>query len=390
MTTRYAKLWLLLALTCLEAGAAPLIVPSAPQLAAGGYLLLDADSGRILAARNTEQRLPPASLTKIMTSYVVSEELSKGSVSLDDKVYISVNAWRREGSRMFVREGTKVRLEDLLRGVIIQSGNDASVALAEYVAGSEEGFTDMMNQHAQRLGMHNTNFENATGLPHDNHYTTASDLAKLARALINNHPRHYHIYREKRFTYNDITQTNRNLLLWRDPSVDGVKTGHTKAAGFCLLASAERKGMRLISVVMNSSSVESRTRDSQKLLNYGFRFFETYRLHNAGDVLRQARIYGGTRAGLQLGMAEDLVVTLPRGSKDDLKVTLDFPSVLRAPVQKGEEVGQVTLRDESKVLQTFPLQALNQVPEAGFFGRTRDNTLLYLQELFGMDTSSVD
>lgn len=373
-----------------RAQAVPAIVPAPPQLAASSYLLMDADSGKILVAENTGQRLPPASLTKIMTGYVVAEELQQGAVALDDQVYISVKAWRMEGSRMFVREGTRVTLENLLRGVIIQSGNDASVALAEHVSGSEETFVDLMNRYAERLGMTDTRYENSTGLPHDNHYTTAADLALLTRDMISRHPEHYGIYLERSFTYNEITQKNRNLLLWRDPSVDGVKTGHTDVAGFCLVASAKRGARRLISVIMNSSSVEARTQDSLKLLNYGFRYFETYHLKQAGEVMRRVRVFGGTRHDLQLGLAEDLIATLPRGSREQLEMTLDLPAVVMAPVEKGEELGTLTLSVDGSLLRRVPLQALNPVPRAGFFRRTQDSLKLFFLKFFGLDTSSVD
>ena len=380
----------ILACTWIPVQAAPVIIPAAPQLAASSYLLVDTDSGEVLVAQNTEQRLPPASLTKIMTGYVVAEELRQKTISLDDEVHISVEAWRTQGSRMFVREGTRVRLEDLLRGVIIQSGNDASVALAEHVAGSEAGFADVMNQYAQLLGMDNTHFVNSTGLPDDNHYTTATDLARLTRSLIDRHPEHYRMYLERNFTYNDIRQSNRNLLLWRDPSVDGVKTGHTDASGYCLVASAKRNDMRLVSVVINSPTADSRTRDSLTLLNYGFRYFETYHLYQADQVLRRMRVFGGSQPDVPLGLREELFVTLPRGLRESVEVMLAIPSVLKAPVETGAELGTLTLSVQDEVVKTVPLQALYGVPQAGFLARSRDSALLFFLTTFGMNTSSVD
>ncbi len=361
------------------------IIPAPPQLASTAYVLVDATTGTVIVEQNSEQRLPPASLTKIMTSYVVEEELERGTITMDEMVDISVKAWRMEGSRMFVQEGTKVRLEDLLRGVIIQSGNDASVALAEHVAGSEDVFVDMMNQHAARLGMTGTSYMNATGLPDENHYTTAADLVKLTRALIQDYPQHYDMYAEKYFTYNDIRQPNRNSLLWRDPSVDGVKTGHTEAAGYCLVASAKRDGMRLISVVMGTSSEEARAVESQKLLTYGFRYFETVPLYSALDSLRDVRVWRGETNALALGIDRDAVVTIPRGTRDGLEATLDFPPVFRAPIEEGAEVGQLKVMQGDEVIFEAPLVALSAVPEAGFFARIWDAISLFFLQLFGGD-----
>ena len=271
--------------------AAP-IIPSPPQLAAAGYLLVDADTGHVIVEHNSKQRLPPASLTKIMTSYIASSVIKLGTLRLEEEVNISEKAWRMEGSRMFIQEGTQVTVGDLLKGIIIQSGNDASVALAEHIAGAEDAFADVMNQQAQVLGMSDSHFMNATGLPDENHYTTASDLAKLTKALIVDYPEHYKLYSEKYFTFNDIRQPNRNQLLWRDKSVDGVKTGHTDAAGYCLVASAERDGMRLISVVMGTESEQARATESQKLLTYGFRYYETIRLYEASTSLKTVKVWG--------------------------------------------------------------------------------------------------
>lgn len=381
---------LLLLLICSQANAAPAIIPAPPQLAASGYLLIDARTGKALVEQNAEQRLPPASLTKIMTSYVAAKELALGTISLEDEVDISVEAWRTEGSRMFVREGTKVRLEDLIRGIVIQSGNDASVAVAEHIAGSEAAFADVMNQYAVQLGMVGTNFANSTGLPDDSHYTTAHDLALLTTALINEFPEHYAIYKERSFTYGapgeqPKRQANRNKLLFRDSTVDGVKTGHTKAAGYCLVASAVRDDMRLISVVMGATSEESRARESQKLLTYGFRYFETAQLYGAEEVLKQVRVWGGQHGSIRMGLAEDLLLTIPRGSRQNLQATLSFIDEVHAPVAQGDQLGRLTVTLPEGREISLPLKALNPVKEAGFFVGLWDSIQLFFLKLFGGD-----
>ena len=381
---------LLLLLICSQANAAPAIIPAPPQLAASGYLLIDARTGKALVEQNAEQRLPPASLTKIMTSYVAAKELALGTISLEDEVDISVEAWRTEGSRMFVREGTKVRLEDLIRGIVIQSGNDASVAVAEHIAGSEAAFADVMNQYAVQLGMVGTNFANSTGLPDDSHYTTAHDLALLTTALINEFPEHYAIYKERSFTYGapgeqPKRQANRNKLLFRDSTVDGVKTGHTKAAGYCLVASAVRDDMRLISVVMGATSEESRARESQKLLTYGFRYFETAQLYGAEEVLKQVRVWGGQHGSIRMGLAEDLLLTIPRGSRQNLQATLSFIDEVHAPVAQGDQLGTLTVTLPEGREVSLPLKALNPVKEAGFFVGLWDSIQLFFLKLFGGD-----
>lgn len=367
------------------ANAAPVIIPSPPQLAATGYLLIDAKTGEPLVEFNAEQRLPPASLTKLMTSYVAAQEIKRGTISREDRVRISVKAWRMGGSRMFIQEGTEVRLEDLLRGMIIQSGNDASVALAEHIAGSEEAFADVMNQYAASLGMNNTNFVNATGWPDENHYTTAADLSKLTVSLINEFPEHYKMYSERSFTYNNITQANRNKLLMRDSSVDGVKTGHTDAAGYCLVASALRDDMRLISVVMGTSGEETRAVESQKLLTYGFRYFETAALYQADESLKQVRVWGGKHESIRLGIEEDMVLTIPRGSRDDMEAVVTVVDEVHAPFDQGEALGElkVTLSDGKEIL--VPLVALNGVQEAGFFAALWDTIMLFFLKLTGGD-----
>ena len=361
------------------------ITPAPPKLAASAYLLVDARTGRVLVDHNSSQRLPPASLTKIMTSYVSAFELQKGTISLSDEVPVSVKAWRMKGSLMFIQEGTRVKLEDILRGIIIQSGNDASVALAEHIAGSEDVFADLMNQHALRLGMLDTNFVNATGWPHEDHYTSAKDLAKLTRVLIERFPEHYKIYSEKTFTYNEISQRNRNKLLFRDKTVDGVKTGHTTAAGYCMVTSAMRNGMRLIAVVMGAPSEDRRTRDSQKLLAYGFRYYETVNLYARNESLRKVRVWGGAHSSINLGLAEDVVVTIARGARDNLMANMEIDSEIHAPLNMSQELGSLTVTVGSTETVKRPLVALNALEEAGFFGRLWDTISLFFLKIFGGD-----
>lgn len=358
------------------------LIPSPPQIAASSYVLMDAESGRIIVEGNSHERLPPASLTKMMTAYIVERELDEARIGLEDQVPVSVNAWRTGGSRMFVKEGTQVPVEQLLKGVIIQSGNDASVALAEFIAGSEGAFADIMNQQAQILGMKDSHFINATGLPSESHYSSAFDLALLAKAIINDYPDNYSIYQQKYFTYNDIRQPNRNSLLWRDPSVDGLKTGHTEEAGYCLVASAKREGMRLIATVMGTSSENARAQEVQKLLNYGFRYFETHSLFTAGESLNEAQVWGGAADTVQMGVADDAIVTVPRGSKGSLESVMDIDSVIKAPVQAGQELGQVRVMLNGEEIVNRPVVALEEVPEGGFFKRIWDAIKLFFVQLF--------
>ncbi|NRP58215.1 D-alanyl-D-alanine carboxypeptidase DacC precursor [Marinobacterium sp. xm-a-127] len=359
------------------------VLPPPPQLAATAYVLMDASTGDIIAESGADGQFAPASLTKMMTSYIVEHEVSEGNISFNDLVPISVKAWKTEGSRMFVREGTQVRLEDLLRGVIIQSGNDASVALAEYVAGSEEAFADLMNQHAERLGLTNTHFKNATGLPAEGHYSSPRDLALIGRALIQDFPEQYAIYKEKYFTYNDIKQPNRNRLLWRDPTVDGIKTGHTEEAGYCLVSSAVRDDMRLISVVLGTTSDQARAQESQKLLAYGFRFFRNYPLYKAGQELNKPKVWKGMTDSVSLGLGGDLSLTIPRGSENQLAATLDLPEVIEAPLAAGEVVGHLLVTLEGEEVAREPLLALQSVEEAGFVKAIWHSIVLFFQGLFG-------
>jgi D-alanyl-D-alanine carboxypeptidase (penicillin-binding protein 5/6) len=350
-------------------------IPDPPTLAARGYLLIEHNSGRVLAEANADERLEPASLTKILTAYVVFRELAGGNLSLQDQVLISEKAWRTGGSKMFVEVGKQVSLEDLLKGMIVQSGNDASVALAEHIAGSEETFADLMNTHARRLGMKESHFMNATGLPHDEHYTTARDMALVTAASIREFPEYYAWYADKEFVFNDIKQSNRNRLLWRDESVDGVKTGHTEAAGYCLVASAKRGDMRLTSVVMGTSGEETRAQASLALLNYGFRFYESHRLYPGGEPVETLRIWMGDIEDLPVGPAQDVYVTIPRRKYDKLTAQLVKDPDISAPVAKGAAVGHIIISLEDEEVSRVPLVALQDVAEGGLWEKARDTVL---------------
>ncbi len=368
-----------------NAALASVIVPAAPKLAADAYILMDADSGQILVEHEADKPRPPASLTKMMTSYIAVHELQLGNVSEDTQIPISVKAWRKGGSKMFVREGTEVPLIDLLRGIIVQSGNDASVAVAEYFSGSEEAYAEWMNQYAKTFGMNNTNFLNATGWPVEGHYSTARDMAVLARHIINDHPEYYSLYAEKYFEYNDIRQPNRNKLLWRRSShftVDGLKTGHTDEAGYCLAASAKHENTRFIAVVMGTRSEEARARETQKLLAYGFRYYQTHKLYQAGEVLQNQRVWLGQREQIDLVLEDDLFLTLPGGAEGDLDVDITFDEFLEAPVQQGQAIGSMTISRDGELLAQRPLLASATVEEAGFFGRMWGKVQLFFARLF--------
>ena len=358
-----------------------IILPKAPDLSAKGYILMDVASGRVLVESNADESLPPASLTKVMTGYVVAAELETGRINLEDEVPISVNAWRTQGSKMFIQEGTTVTLSDLLMGVVVQSGNDASVAIAEFLAGDEQAFADVMNQHAITIGMTSTNFLNSTGLPEEGHFTSARDMAVLTRELIHRFPEHYAAYAEREFTFDGIRQPNRNRLLWRDRTVDGVKTGYTLAAGYCLVASAKRDDMRLVSVVMGATSDEVRTRETQKLLQYGFRYFETRGLYSLDEPVIDARVYFGTNDNVPIGVLNPVHVTFPRGHYDDLDVEIDMPKQLEAPLEKGLEVGSLRVLMEDEYLLQTPLVTQRNIDEAGIFDRLFDAVYLFLAGL---------
>ncbi|WP_415899269.1 D-alanyl-D-alanine carboxypeptidase family protein [Neptuniibacter sp. QD48_11] len=374
---------LFLTLFAFQAHAVARLIPAEPQIAATAYLVVDADTGKVIASKNAEKAFAPASLTKMMTAYILEYELSKGNVGVDDLVLISEKAWRTQGSRMFIREGTQVRLGDLMKGIIIQSGNDASVAVAEHIAGSEAAFADLMNQHADLLGLQNTNFLNATGLPAEGHKSSAADLATLARAIINDFPELYSIYSEKYFTYNKIRQPNRNKLLWRDKTVDGMKTGYTDEAGYCLVASAKRDGMRLISVVLGTSDEEARARETQKLLSYAFRYYRTHKLYESNVVLNTAKVWSGVSDQLRMGIDESLTVTIPRGQADKLQATMDVDKVITAPIEKGQELGKVRVTLDGELVTEVPLVAMEAVPEAGLLKRIWHAILLFFSSLIG-------
>lgn len=378
--TRNCFFFLFLTLTFLTVNAeeAEITTPSAPTIAASSYILLDYNTGKVLAENNADAKLAPASLTKILTVYVVFKEIKNGHLHLEDKVTISQNAWKTSGSKMFIKVNDQVKVEDLIKGVIIQSGNDASVALAEHVAGNEATFAELMNQHAARLGMVNSHFENSDGLPSDGHYTTARDLTIVTTALIKEFPDFYPWFSQKEFTYNKITQQNRNLLLDRDKSVDGVKTGHTDEAGYCLVASALRNGMRLISVVMGTESMAARANENQTLLNYGFRFFESHRLYQGGTSIKEARIWKGATENVTLGLADDLYVTIPRRAYNDLKASVDVDKQIIAPVKAGDKLGSVTVKLKDEVIATKDLIALKEVEKGGILRRLYDSILMMI------------
>lgn len=360
--------------------AAPAVVPDAPQIAAKGYVLMDYHSGKILAENNINEQLHPASLTKMMTSYVIGQELERGNISLDDDVVISKNAWAKNfpgSSKMFIEVGTTVKVADLNRGVIIQSGNDACVAMAEHVAGSEDAFVDLMNAWAKTIGMTKTHFANVHGLDNDNLYTTPYDMAILGQALIRDVPEEYAIYSEKSFTYNDITQYNRNGLLWdKSMNVDGMKTGHTDKAGYSLVSSATEGKMRLIAVVMGAKNANSRKAESKKLLNYGFRFFETLSPHKANDTFVKEKVWMGDIDEIALGVAEDTFVTLPRGQTKKLTANFVLEKELQAPISKGDVVGKLFYQVDGEDIAEYPLLALNDVQEGSLFSRLIDYVVM--------------
>jgi len=362
-------------LMAVPANAAQALVPQPPQLAAKAYILIDAVTGKVIVEENADLALPPASLTKMMTAYMLAYEVASGNVSLADQVRISEKAWRTKGSRMFIQEGKFVELEDLMRGIIIQSGNDASVAVAEHLAGSEEAFADLMNQHAVRLGMTNTYFLNATGLPAENHLTTARDLAILAKAIIREFPEHYAVYAEKEFTYNEIRQPNRNKLLWRDSTVDGLKTGYTAAAGYCLVASAKKDGQRLISVVLGTSSTKARAQESQKLITYGMRFFETHQLYDAQESLTKVRVWGGVQDYLELIIENDLAVTIPRGQAKYIKAQMNINNGIEAPIAAGTSLGSLEIRLDGELIIERNLVAQQAIAEGGFLKAMTDSVV---------------
>ena len=354
------------------------LVPPAPQIKATSYILLDAQTNKVIVEYEADERNPPASLTKIMTTYLVEQMIQRGVVERSEQVPVSIKAWKAEGSKMFIREGTQVDLMDLLRGVVIQSGNDASIALAEFVAGDEASFAQMMNEQAEKLGMLNSNFLNSTGLPDEGHYSSARDMALLTKDMIKRFPEHYQLYSERSFKFNNIEQPNRNRLLRYDRSVDGVKTGYTKAAGYCLVASAERNGMRLISVVMGAENDDSRVRESQKLLTYGFRNFETSTIYEESEIVKSAPLFYGVEEVISLGVSENVSVTIPRGSYEKLEAQIKVPKIIEAPVRKGDVLGELLLMMDEEAIYRTSVISLENYEQAGFFSRFSD----YLELIF--------
>ena len=357
-------------------------VPPPPDVDGKAWVLMDYATGQVLASKEPDLRVEPASITKVMTDYVVSAEVANGKVHMTDPVTISENAWRgggagTDGSTSFLKLNSQVPLKDLLYGMIIQSGNDAAIALAEHTAGSEQAFAGLMNAYAKQLGMVNSNFQNASGYPIADHYTTAHDIAILSRALIHDFPEDYAISAVKEFEWNGIKQHNRNTLLWRDPSVDGIKTGHTSGAGYCLAASAKQGESRMIAIVMGASSEKARADSAMALLNYGFRFYETHKLYDASKPLATPKLWKGEAGQLPIGVAENVLVTVKTGQYDQLKATMDIPATLIAPFKKGQQVGTLRITLDGQPIQNVPLVALNDAPQGGFFSRLWDSILLW-------------
>ncbi|MGD9152742.1 MAG: D-alanyl-D-alanine carboxypeptidase family protein [Gammaproteobacteria bacterium] len=361
----------------------PVIVPAPPDVKARAYVLMDANSGKIIAQKNMDRMMPPASLTKMMTLYLISQALHNGTIKLDDQVLISKDAWRMGGSKMFVKVGHRVAVKDLLQGIIVASGNDACVAMSEFLSGSQDVFANMMNTQAKLLGMNNSHFTDCTGLPNKDHYSTPHDLAILTRALILNFPEYYSWYQQKWFTYNGIRQPNRNRLLWRYAGADGVKTGHTNAAGFCLVSSAVRNGMRLIAVVMGAPTDEDRANDSVHLLNYGFRFYKSYAIYPPGKTVSHVRVWFGTSRHLAVGASNGVYATVPAGQFKHAEVIIETQKNLRAPITAGQQIGDVIVNVQNKPVAQVPLVALRTINRGGFFRRTIDHFSRLFHGWFG-------
>ncbi|EJC7008264.1 serine hydrolase [Vibrio parahaemolyticus] len=369
-----------------SAFASPVVVPDAPQIAAKGYVLIDYHSGKVLAEKEMNTKLSPASLTKMMTSYVIGQELARGNISEDDDVTISKNAWAKnfpDSSKMFIEVGTTVKVRDLNRGIIIQSGNDACVAMAEHIAGSEDAFVDLMNAWANTLGMKNSHFANVHGLDNSELYSTPYDMALLGKALIRDVPDEYRVYSEKKFTYNGITQYNRNGLLWdKSMNVDGIKTGHTSNAGYSLVSSATEGQMRLVAVVMGTKDANARKSESKKLLSYGFRFFETVAPHKAGETFVEEKVWMGNKDTVALGLDQDTYVTLPRGEAKNLKASFVLEKELEAPINKGDVVGKLYYQIDGEDIAEYPLMALETVEQGSLFSRLWDYIVLLFKSFF--------
>ena len=360
------------------------MVPKAPKLNLDSYILLESNTNTVIAEFNSENQISPASMTKVMSGYVIADQIASGAISLDDKVLVSEKAWKTGGSKMFIEAGKRVSVRDLLSGIVIQSGNDATVAMAEYVAGSEEGFVDFMNAYASELGLSNTLFQNAVGWTDPNHFSSVNDLAQLTKALIANFPDHYATYKEKEFTFSGIRQLNRNKLLWRDDSVDGVKTGHTESAGYCLISSAKRNDMRLIAVVAGSPSENERLISSQRLLEYGFRFFATQKLISKDSEITTAKVWGGKMDEVALGTKEDILLTLPRSDFKNIKANYNFKNNIQAPISNGDVIGDIEFISDDRVVLSAPLVAIESVDAKGFFGRIWARIVFWILSLFSI------
>ena len=368
---------------CID-GLAQSMVPKAPKLNLDSYILLEASTNTVIAEFNSDNQISPASMTKVMTGYVIADQIASGAISLDDKVLISEKAWKTGGSKMFIEAGKKILVRDLLSGIVIQSGNDATVAMAEYVAGSEEGFVDFMNAYATELGLSNTLFQNAVGWTDPNHFSSAKDLANITKAMINNFPDHYATYKEKEFTFSGIRQLNRNKLLWRDDTVDGVKTGHTESAGYCLISSAKRNDMRLIAVVAGSPSENDRLTASQRLLEYGFRFYATQKLITKDDEVTSAKVWGGKMDKVPLGAKDDILLTLPRSDFKNLKANYNFNNNIQAPISAGDVIGSIEFISNDQLVLSAPLVAIESVEAKGFFGRIWARIVFWIMSLFSI------
>ena len=357
-------------------------IPNTPTLDLKSYILMEPNTNTIIVSFNEDAPIEPASMTKVMSSYVIADQIANDFLSLDDSVLISEKAWRMEGSKMFIEQGKRVNVLDLLKGVIIQSGNDATVALAEYVGGTEDGFVDLMNSYAASMGLSNTLFQNSTGLPDGNHFSSAQDLATMTSLLINNFPETYSLYKEKYYEFNNIRQPNRNRLLWKDNSSDGVKTGHTESAGYCLISSAKRNDMRLIAVVAGAKSDKERFNDTQRLLEYGFRFYSTQEVIKKNKALKDVSVWGGKKDLISLGAENDIKLTLPRTTFRNITISYDFQNNLRAPIKEGQTLGTLIIKDGEKTLHTENLIALSDVEAKGFFGRLWASFVLWFRGLF--------
>jgi D-alanyl-D-alanine carboxypeptidase (penicillin-binding protein 5/6) len=368
----------------------PIFTPGVPNIDAKGYILIDASSGNVLAEKNADEHMAPASLTKLMTLYIISTELKNGIIRLDDKVRISTKAWRTGGSRMFIKAGDDVTIKDLMQGIIVASGNDATVAMSEHIAGTEEAFVNMMNTQAKNLSMNNSHFIDSTGLPNPQQYSTPRDLAKLAQAITQQFPEDYRLFSQKWFNYNGIRQPNRNRLLWQFQYADGLKTGHTDDAGYCLVASAVRNGTRLISVIMGAPSDQARSEDSIRLLTYGFRFFETHKVYNAPSTLALARVWKGQNKAVPVGLANDFYITLPVGQYKNIQTTIQLNDPLKAPIAKGEVCGTLLITVNNHLVASQPLVALENNAKGGIWRRVNDSFSFSFNKLFSRPNEKVN